>query len=247
VKSAISVAVSISASLMLLVTTSLATGPARAYEPEKDYWFVESFSVSWVDLPGGVSVSASGPATDPRSWLVVKNQTDNLLYIMSLNYKDVLVMPTPDADWKTRVNLAHEAAAYLVLPERPAALTIEALIDLDAHLVDQNVLTFEPPPEGTAIPAAQESELLMVYDQQVIEVPFTLTYTLNTSFDNDSVAIPTGKSNVQVTDPSQTRATQAVIRETARSRDNTIVLSLAAAVLLLAGGWVTWRAIHRGR
>ncbi len=137
-----------------------------------------------VKLPAGVEILASSPTMQTRGYLVLKNQTETLLYVMSLGYKDVLVMAIPDPVWKARLSGAHEAASYLAALDQPAYLTIEALTDLDHNLVDRNVLSKASPPEDVSVPAAQASELLLVYGGQVIEVPFTITYLLNTHFGN---------------------------------------------------------------
>ncbi len=236
--------VCLSGALLLVIEGAQATShPAQAYEPEMDYWFIETFTLDEADLPEGVTIAVSDPAESPRSHLVVRNQTDTPLYVMSLNYKDVLVMATPDPGWKDWVDLAHEAAAYLALPERPAALSMEALVDLDKSLVDQNVLTFELPPEGLAIPSAQRSELLIVYQGQVIEVPFTITYSLNTAFNNGSEAYRSWMENVQVAENANSSATLAAEYVKAReARNDVIIVGLAGLALLLVI-WAAWRRL----
>ncbi len=218
--------------------------PARqalAFEPKTDYWFIESFTLGKVNLPDGVDILTSDPDISPRDYLVVENRTQTPLYVMSLNYKDVLVMVTPDPGWKTRVSLAHEAAAYLVMPERPAALTIEALVDLDHTRVDRNVVSYDPPPSDLALPPSQSSELLLVYGSQVIEAPFTISYTHNAGFDNGSAFIYAVMQNLQATDSASATATQAALTTAASARDSNLVLGLAAVAVILLGGWLVWK------
>ena len=103
----------------------------NASEPSKDYWFIETLVLGDVKLPAGVVIRSSDPAASPRGYLDLENQTEAVLYVLSLNYKDVVVMKTPDPNYKNRLNAAHEVASYLVAPDRPARLGMEALTDLD--------------------------------------------------------------------------------------------------------------------
>lgn len=211
-----------------------------------DYWFTETLTEGRAELPVGVVVRTSDPAAQLRATLILENQTETLLFVMSLNYKDVLVMATPDPNWKARVNGAHEVASYLVAPDRPAYLNMEALTDLDKNLVDRNVLTIDPPPSDVPIPGAQSSELLLVYGEQVIEVPFTITYTLNTKFDNGTEAYLNRMTNVQAPDSASATATQQAVAFTERVvRNNTLVIGLAGVAALLGVGWLTWRGLFR--
>jgi hypothetical protein len=176
----------------------------RAFDPKANYWFNETLTVGKVELPSGVAIRTSDPAAQPHAYLILENQTETLLYVLSLGYKDVLVMATPDPNWKARVNIAHEVASYLVAPNRPAKLSVEALIDLDRNLVDRNVLTLTPPPTAVSIPTEQKSELLLVYNGQVIEVPFTIAYALNTNFDTGlegANTLGTDNANAPATPP----------------------------------------------
>jgi hypothetical protein len=195
-----------------------------AFEPTMDYWFIETLTVGDVELPAGVEILVSNPSYQPRGFLILNNKTETLLYVLSLGYKDVLVMATPDPNWKARVNGAHEVASYLVAPDKPAYLSMEALADLDPNLADQNVLTFDPPPIDVSIPAAQSSELLLVYGGQMIEVPFMLAYTLNTGFDNGTVAYLNWMMNAQATDVASATATQQSEESAARVISNNIML-----------------------
>jgi hypothetical protein len=234
--------------LLFLVAMHSAASTARASEPKIDYWFIETLSVSDVDLPAGIEIFTSNPPSQPRGSLVVTNRTETLLFVMSLRYKDVLVMATPDPGFKAQLNAAHEVASYLVAPNRPAYLSIEALTDLDQNLADRNVLTFDPPPTDVSIPTAQSSELLLVYDGQVVEVPFKLTYTLNTRFNNGTGANLNGVMNTQATDDATAKATQKA--ETFASdvmRNNIKVIGLVGVAVLFIAGWLVWRRLRRSR
>ncbi len=236
----------ISTFLLVVGALPIRATATSASQTIQDYWFIETIVVGEGMLPKGVEILTYNPSSEPRRSLILKNQTETLLFVMSLGYKDVLVMATPDPGWIARVNGAQEAASYLVAPNRPASLSIEALTDLDPNLTDRNILAYDPPPENTTIPAAQSSELLLVYGKQVIVVSFSITYALNTGFDNGSEAFQAKNANQQGTDQASTIATQVASSKTARFRNNTIVLSLAVMAILLAGGWVAWRLLRRG-
>lgn len=224
------------------------SGPprARASEPIKDYWFIETLMAGAVRLPEGVEILPSNSSSQPRGSIVLKNQTETLLFVMSLRYKDVLVMATPDPGWKGWVNGAHEAASYLVTPDRPADLNIEALADLDPNLLDCNVLSSDPPPPDVSIPAAQSSELLLVYGEQVLEVPFMLSYTINTNFNNGLAAQLNWMPNVQAADNASATATQPADTSAAQVLRNSImVVGLVGLAGLLIAGWLVWRGFNR--
>lgn len=197
-------------------------------------------------LPEGVEILTSSSSSQPRGSIVLKNQTQTLLFVMSLRYKDVLVMATPDPGWKGRVNGAHEAASYLVAPDQPADLNIEALADLDPNLLDRNVLSSDPPPVEVSIPAAQSSELLLVYGEQVIELPFMLSYTLNMNFNNDSGAPLNWMPNVQAADIPSATATQPADTFASRvMRNKSMLVGLVGLAGLLIAGWLVWRGYNR--
>jgi hypothetical protein len=220
--------------MLLLVAGGalLHASPAAALEPKPDYWYTETIEVDTTHLPPGVEIHTSDPSRQPRSYLVVTNANASPVYVMSLGYKDVLVMTTPDPGWKSRVAGAQEAASYLVAPNRPAHLNIEALTDLDHELKDSNVLSIAPPPDGQTIPEAQSSELLLVYNDQVIEVPFTLSYMLNAQFDNGMSPLTTPIKTVQATDP---------VRLLQASEVMLLISGLAAALFL---AWLVQRGLR---
>jgi hypothetical protein len=207
-----------------------------------DYWYIETLYLGGVELPAGVEIIASDPLVEPRAYFILKNQNATRLYVMSLNYKDVLVMTTPDPNWKRRVNSAHEAASYLAAPDRPVTLNIEALTDLDKSLVDRNVLSSDPPPEDAPVPATQSSELLLVYREQVIEVPFTLSYSLNTQFESGKAGT---EQPMNVQSNGDAGATQAPA-ELAR-REISLLIGLAGATFLAVSGWLVWKGLSRRR
>ena len=151
-------------------------------------------------------------------------------------------MQTPDPNWKSRVDMAHEVASYLVSSSRPLYLNMDGLTDLDSNLVDKSVLAFDPPPENVTIPNAQRSELLLVYDGQVIEAPFTVSYTLNKDFNYGSESYQTSTENVPATEITRAAATpQEVASEARVERSTMIVVGLLGVAALFAVGLLAWR------
>jgi hypothetical protein len=220
--------------------------PGYAFEPPKNYWYIETLKVEAAALPAGIEIVPSDPATEPRGYLTLTNSNQQLVYVMSLGYKDVLVMATPDAKWQRRVNGAQEAASYLAAPNRPAHLSIESLVSLDQDLKDQNVLSSIPPPQDTPIPTPQSSELLLVYNGQVIEVPFTLTYSLNTGFTDGeqptSVATPTGEAA-----QNGSLAPKTVVTEDSLFGIPPLAAGIIGAGAIVLIGVLAWRLLRRSR
>ena len=234
--------------MLLLVMGAMLLGVSsvRAIEPSKGYWFIETLTLGDVELPAGVVIRASDPKVQPRGFLALENQTKNLLYVLSLGYKDVLVMKTPDPNYKNRVNGAHEVASYLVAPDRPANLGMEALTDLDRDLEDKNVSSINPPPVNVPIPATQSSELLLVHGDQVLIIPFTVSYALNTYYDNGSEADQTRIANTQATDIA-TATQEAGTPDALGMKNKVITIGLVGVIILIITGWWAWRRLsHRG-
>ncbi len=236
--------------MVLLAAGSLPFGrhPAREQVPAEDYLFAEIYSVSKVGSPAGLEITPSDPDLQPRGAIRITNQSEIPVYVMPLAYKDVLVVATPDANWKNRVNLAHEAASYLSAPERPAILDIAALIDLDPSLVDHNVLSSSPPAADIAIPATQRSELLLVYGEQVMVVPFALSYAVNTSFGRGlpaGQAAPSASQSVDQASP--TDSASAGTADGYSNGPNRVIIGVAAVIVLVTASSLAWLAIRRSR
>jgi hypothetical protein len=154
---------------------------------------------------------------------------------MSLEYRDRLVMATPDENYAARLRMAHEAASYLVRPDsgEVVALEWEALMDMDHSLIDSNPARFEAPPADSSPPAAQHSELLMVYGDQVILLPFTISYSLNKEFNIDDC----GGSPMSAPQPT---VTQAAGNEPGIGKG---IFLVSGGILLMIGiVWLLWRS-----
>lgn len=231
-----------SLSLLLLFPAFSGAQPVSAVEPSFDYWFVETITLGEVDLPKGIAMYAVNPDSEPRANLVLENRTETPLYVLSLSYQDVLVMETPDPNWKDRIRLAHEVASYLVSPTRPVYLDVESLVDLDPNLVDQNVLRYAPPPADLAVLAPQSSYLLLVYTEQVLIAPFLISYEINANYDNASRSYQFLAESTQATESAKATATQqAEIVAAQSARNITLFIGVGAAAVLFLIIWILWR------
>lgn len=230
---------------LLLLVGGVFVDNGNAVEQKTDYWYVETIQIGDVVLPQGIEIVPSDPAIEPRGSITITNNKNQPVYVMSLGYKDVLVMSTPDANWERRVNGAHEAASYLAVPNRPAHLSIESLTSLDLDLNDQNVLSADPPPQNAPIPATQSSELLLVYNGQVIEVPFTISYSLNTSHagspEFSNAATQTNQPPAHQATPSQT------VTATGGLVASSWVVAVVAVSAIVLVGFLIWRLLRRNR
>lgn len=235
-----------SLSFLLLFPAFSGAQPVSAVEPSFDYWFVETITLDEVDLPKGVTMYAVNPDAEPRANLVLENRTETPLYVLSLSYQDVLIMEKPDLNWKDRVRLAHEVASYLVSPTRPVYLDVESLVDLDSNLVDQNVLRYDRPPVDLAVPAPQSSYLLLVYAEQVLIAPFSISYEINANYDNDSRSYQFWVDSTQATESAKATATQqAEIVATQPARNITPFIGVGAVAVLFLIIWMVWRGSSR--
>lgn len=189
---------------------SLSTRAAQAFEPDPDFWYIETVTLDEASLPPdfhvfngegtveqlseGVWLSTNRPETSLLAMIYLINRSDEAVYILSLEYRDRLIMETPDAAYEARLRGAHEVASYLVRPNsgETFALTWEALKDLDDSLKDLNPPTFNPQPSDLTPPEAQHSELLMVYGEQVVLLPFTISYAINANYEIEEYLGPAG-------------------------------------------------------
>ena len=187
----------------LLLLLSWPARPAWACEPHPDLWFAEVISLDLAGLPpafqlyknqfgavdglpAGIWLFSHTADERVRSAIYIINRTPDPLYILSLQHRERLVMETPDPNYAARINMAHEAASYLLRPDlgETLALDLKALRDLDNSLVNQNTSSYNPPPANTPLPEPQYSELLLVWGEQVVVVPFTITYQINANYNN---------------------------------------------------------------
>jgi LPXTG-motif cell wall-anchored protein len=185
----------------------------------------------------GVWLSTNNPDTSLQAMIYLINRSDEPVFVLALEHRERLIMETPDEAYEARVRGAHEAASYLVRPGSGEmfALSWEALKDLDHGLKEVNPPTFEARPEGVTPPEEQHSELLMVYGEQVVLLPFTISYAINENFMIEEYLGPAG-----VAEPTVPAAADRGLGD-----QGTIILVLAglgAAVLI---AWWMWRRQRR--
>lgn len=219
---------------------------ALACEPCPDTWYLETITLEATALPTAFVLSApteskerqqavwifTTPSAARHGAIYIANQTAIPVYVMSLIHRERLMVETPDAVLAARLRMAHEVAAYMASSQSVLSLGIQELIDLDPALEDRNVLSLNPPaPNGNA-PGAQQSTLLLVYGEQVVLLPFTISYQLNQAFD-------TGCLNA---DPIPSQA-MSQSRDTAMqtgSLSQSFWLGLALLLILLFASWRLW-------
>lgn len=239
---------------LILLLAGFGGMPARsalACEPFPDNWFVETVTLDAEELPagfytydnvgnspeqlaGGVWLTGNNPQASRRAMIYLINRSDVPLYVLSSEYLDRLVMETPDANYEPRLRMAHEVASYTVRPNsgEVVALEWEALLDLDPTLSDPNQPEYGPPPAGTIPPPAQHSELLMVVGDQVVLLPFTISYSLIQDFRaNDCSLGPAGAP-----DPTIAPVNVGEIKD-----GKALGLGLAGISLLAVFFWLLWR------
>lgn len=225
--------------------------PVIACEPTPDNWYVEmvtldasglapDFHVYRYDgsnpeqLSEGVWLTTNDPSSSRRAIIYLINRSQEAVYVLSLVYRDRLIMETPDENYEARVRMAHEVASYLVRPDTGEVLALvwEAMMDLDHSLVEVNRPTFDHPPADIVPPDPQHSELLLVYGERVVVLPFTISYSVNQDFDiGDCFYGPAG-----------------VPEHTATPDRNDVFTDREKAVLILSGAglaaliaWLVWR------
>ncbi len=148
---------------------------AEACEPYPEYWYTESITFTASSLPEQVSIYTTNPDTTPRAafWLYNKNEAP--IFIMPKKDNDQMIV---SADLLTS---ADEIAMVTVnVQNSPVTLEMDKLMELDSSLQDPNPVNMSrPSPDGLQIPEPQHSELILVYHNQVITIPFSVTYSIN--------------------------------------------------------------------
>jgi hypothetical protein len=234
--------------ILCMLLAGLGTPPAMAYAAAPDYWFVETVRLDSSELPSdfhvfngeanpeqvgeGIWLTTNNPAESSRAAIYLINHSNLPIYVMSLEYRDRLVMATPDENYEARVRVAHEAASYLVRPDSGEVFELnwEALMDLDASLTDLNQATAQPPPADITPPAALQSELLLVYGDQVVLLPFSIHYSVNQNFEGDEVS-PTSAAEI----------TAVPLDEGVPGAGAKVLLVTAGTGLSVLIGWLVWR------
>jgi hypothetical protein len=225
----------------------------KAFEPVPDLWYVETVTLDEAGLPPnfhvysgesspeqlaeGVWLSTNNPNTSLQAMIYLINRSDEPVFVLSLEHRERLIMETPDEFYEARVRGAHEVASYLVRPGSGEmfALNWEALKDLDHGLKEVNPPTFEARPAGVTPPEEQHSELLMVYGEQVVLLPFTISYAINENFKIEEYLGPAG-----VAEPTMLAAAD---RELGDQGTIIVVLAGLGAAALIA--WRVWRGQRR--
>jgi len=227
----------------------LSAQPVMAYEPDPNFWYVETVTLDASGLPPdfhvytaesnagqlgeGVWLTTNNPASSLQATIYFINNSETPIYVLSLEYRDRLVMATPDESYAARVRTAHEVASYLIPPTLGLVdgLVWEELKDLDHSLIGLNPPSFNPLPAEVVPPPVQHSELLMVYGEQVVLLPFTISYTVNQNFKIEEYLGPAG-----VPDPTMVPESNDVLNTGQKA-----ALVSSGVILVAAIAWLVWR------
>ncbi|MBU0482782.1 MAG: hypothetical protein ABIG63_10345 [Chloroflexota bacterium] len=237
-------------SFMLLLTLMLTTTrPTEACEPWPDYWFVETFAIESGEWPEAITVAVS-PESTVRGYLSIENNSATPLYILPRAARQhIIATEEPIFAWEGM--LAEESAAeeYLLSDQVPglaayiltagqyASLTlyIKDLPTLDPRLEDRNVLDFTRL-GFVEMPAGQRSELLLVYDGDLYEITFTISYKLNPNFAPGDCSQE--DDNFEATKAAKSAHTNAQTT----SASSLLVMGIILILVFGIVGWLNWQA-----
>lgn len=230
-------------SILLLTTARL----AEACEPWPDHWFVEILAIESGEWPAAIKVAVN-PESAVRGCLAIENNSAIPLYILPRQARQNIIV-TKEPIFAGEEMLAEESAAEEnLLPDRVPGLaayilsagqyaslniSIEELLILDPRLEDRNVLDFTRP-GFVEMPASQRSELLLVYDGELYEVTFTISYKLKPNFAPGTC----GQGDEEATQAAESARTNASAVSTGSDLVVGIILTLVCGIL----GWLIWRA-----
>ena len=149
--------------------------PVFACEPYPEYWFIETITFTAQSLPENVSLYATDPNRTPRA----------AFWIYNTNQDPVFILPRTSLEQIDDSNISPNSVEKLSMEmvnaqNSPIVLEMDRLIVLDDDLEDPNPVNMNRPASETlSIPEPQYSELVLVYQAQIITAPFTVTYSIN--------------------------------------------------------------------
>lgn len=163
--------------LFLLLFLLMSVEAAKACEPYPEYWFTETIAFSNITLPDNITIRATDPELSPRASIWVINQTEGTVFVLPV---DLLKQPTV-ADSKELIpNASSKAYKSITNQNDPLQLDMSDLLLLDSDLKDPNPINMGRPAENEIqLPSPVHSQLNLLYLDQVITIPFTVTYSIN--------------------------------------------------------------------
>jgi hypothetical protein len=197
--------------LFLVLTMLTLTSACEAGPPPPIPWFTEHMEIEPVVLPKGVDVQVV-LRNDPgaiHDFLVVTNTTPTPLYLTGEQWTGNTTFAGPVLKivsgqgfyWGPIFDNPNSPARMGWKPENYYGRPDAVWLSIDANRlegVDSTILKLEPRnqyeygghsrPENVDIPGPQTVLLPLFYGEQVINVPLTISYTLNTEYYGSSAA-----------------------------------------------------------
>jgi len=181
------------AAFILLLGIILSQSPsAKACVPRPDYWFAERYQFGPVELPESIVLVQSPPDVAQGNYQII-NRSDLPIYILPMDARPSLVATTEPSVTGEGLSDEESIEEILLLDQAPgfATFIIETgeMLQLDnqnfteliPYIEERNILEYSRP-HFVYLPITQRGEFLMVFDDQLITVPFTISYALNENF-----------------------------------------------------------------
>lgn len=167
----------ISAFLFLIYFMFISVELAQACEPYPEYWYLETITLAETTLPENISIQITDPNTSPQASIWIKNENEEPIFILPV---DVFEQMTSVHSQEQIKNAQNRAFKSLAAHNNLLQLVMSDLQSLDATLVDVNPLDMNRPEESKLqVPAPARSKLVLLYRDQIVTVPFKITYTIN--------------------------------------------------------------------
>ncbi len=193
--------------LLFIATAVFFLQSAQACEPYPDYWYVETFELANHFIAEPISIHA--PQVNPRVYISIQNQQLEPLYILPLEILEQKTFSGESLSNVDIPEYSNRLATRRATPNRsgaepnpngvniqtpsekipftsinsqnsPLFLEVSDLVLLDSQLRDPNPYGFNRPTKNRLqIPDPQYSQLVLYYNEQVITIPFTITYSIN--------------------------------------------------------------------
>lgn len=200
-------------------------------EPRPDYWFAERYEFGPVNLPQSIKLDQSPPNV-AQGYFQIRNQSEFPIYVLPIDARPSLVATTAPSISGDGLSDEQSPEEILFLDRAPelATFVIDAgeSLQLDnanfpiliPYIEERNVLDFGRP-AFIYVPLTQRGEFLLVYDDQLAKVPFTISYAINENF------------TPEVCDEEINPITQQAVAFDEESNNSILISTIAFGVILL--------------
>jgi hypothetical protein len=196
------------------------TDPAHAMSPPYNPWFGEVFSADARDLPSGVEVAQSPVERVGDVGLEIRNYSDTPLYLRWPGGSPRLDMPpelvevqvSPGAatwrkvdlgqafQWQTLRCMPEACAGYWAFTGTSIKLAPSSLRHFAVGLQQRNMrgggAAGSARPADVEVPPREDAELRLLYGERPLVVPLTLTYVLNSAYEEIRAGWEEGQQNL---------------------------------------------------